>query len=442
MPIQMKAVPQNSGDQNGARGVNGIFLGVHEVFNSSEQDDYLRERASRWNVSGPSGCQLQLHDLPPVHQEDELCLGANAKVTEEAVEAFRACAGRIMDYYFPPIGNETVVQDILAFTDKPYRSHPPGTGVVIRRTSRAVFFFIDPSVRVEADGTTVTNIRVTRYQPQTRLVAASPIDEAKILTKIYGLFASLLPGPAGTVAKFGVGLLSMILDNAGSSGPSWSAMKVMMRQVVREELVMNDLEYIQAHYESIKKWSDIQYLPNRKNASKKELLDMLLPQINLVSCDINLLLQTNHRISGFGLLLLGVDIYLSLLQEQKSLGYEADICKAGDQWATSMLKVWEDVQKDRHDQITVTRYSYGVYEPSGTVVTCYYWAWTDNKTGESRGGRNGPWSAGGKDDRSESDCRANEQAYYHNTVLPLMVSTFGDPEATAKAWRAAALPRS
>lgn len=440
MPAQMKDIPQSSGDQKSTRGLNGISLGVHEVFNASEQDDYLRERFARWNVSGPPGYKPHLHDLPPVQQEDGLRLGANAKFTGEAVEAFRSCAGEVMDYYFPPIGNESVVQDILAFTSKPYHSHSPGTGVVIRRTNKAVLFYIDPSVHVEADGTSVTNIRVTGYQPKRFLAAASPIDEAKIATKILGQFAVLLPGPAGTIAKFGIGLMSMILDIAGSSGPSWSEITAMMRQVVREELITNDLEYIQADYESVKKWCDIQYLPNKEGKSKKELWEMLRPQIDLVSRDINLLLQTNHRIPGFGLLLLGVDMYLSLLQEQIFLGYDADIRKAGDQWATDMLEVWQQVQTDRHNQVQVKKYSYGVYAPPGDVITCYYWSWTDKKTNESKGSRNGPWQAGGKHDHSKSECQADAEAHYKNKVLPLMISTFGNPEATAKAWRTVALP--
>ncbi len=442
MTKQMKDVPQSSGDQNSTRGLNGISLGVHEVFNASEQDDYLRERFARWNVSGPPGYQPHLHDLPPVQQEDGLRLGSNAKVTGEAVEAFRACAGEVMDYYFPPIGNESVVQDILAFTSKPYHSHPPGTGVVIRRTNKAVLFYIDPSVHVEADGTSVTKIRVTGYQPNLLLVAASSIDEAKIVTEILGKFAELLPGPAGTVAKFGIELMSMILGQAGSSGPSWSEITAMMRQVVREELITDDLERIQADYASVKNWSDIQYLPNKnkEGKSKKDLWDMLSPQINLVSGDINFLLQSNHRVPGFGLLLLGVDMYLSLLQEQISLGYDANIQKAGDQWATSMLNVWEEVKKDRHDQIEVANHSYGVCEPSHTVITCYYWDWTDHKTGEHKGDRSGPWQAGGKNDHSESDCRADAEAHYQNTAFPLMISTFSDPEATSKAWRTVALP--
>ena len=153
-----------------------------------------------------------------------------------------------MDHYFPLTESESVVQDILAFTDRTYHSHPPGTGVVIRRTNKAVFFYIDPNVRVEADGTTVTNIQATRYISKSIHVAITSTDPALLLTKIFGLFVDLLPGPVGTAAKIGVALLSMILEEAGSSGPSWSEIQGMMREVVRDELVTNDLEYIQAHY--------------------------------------------------------------------------------------------------------------------------------------------------------------------------------------------------
>jgi hypothetical protein len=340
-----------------------------------------------------------------------------------------------MDHYFPALAGETVVEDTLTFTKEAYHTYPPGTPVVIRRTNKAVLFYIDPSVHVDADGTSVRSIRTSGSWSPVMLFALSPIDQAKIVTKIYGAFASFLPGPAGTVAKAGVGLVNMILGMAGSNGPSWSDITAMMRQMVREELVTNDLEYIQADYESVKKWAEIQFLPNQKSKPKEELWNMLRPQIDLVSRDINLLLQTNHRIAGFGLLLLGVDVYLGLLQEQIMLGYDADIRKAGEEWATSMLKVWEEVQKDRHAQIVYNKYSYGVYVPPGDVVTCEYWCWTDKKTKDSRGDRHGPWQAGGKPDRSESNCRADGEGRFRNIVLPQMITTFGDPETTAKAWK-------
>mgnify|MGYP001565528815 CR=1 FL=1 len=432
----MKDVPQIGNYQSRTRGLNGISLGVHEVFDASEQENYLRERFVSWNVSGPLGFHPHLRDLPPVHQEDGLRLGANAKVTGKVVEVYRACAGNVMDHYFPLTESESVVQDILAFTDRTYHSHPPGTGVVIRRTNKAVFFYIDPNVRVEADGTTVTNIQATRYISKSIHVAITSTDPALLLTKIFGLFVDLLPGPVGTAAKIGVALLSMILEEAGSSGPSWSEIQGMMREVVRDELVTNDLEYIQAHYESIKKWSDIQYLPNKESKSEEELWPMLRPQIDIVSQDINLLLQSNHRKQGFGLLLLGVNLYLSLLQEQISLGYKAEIRKSGDQWATDMLKVWEEVKKERHDQIKVVLREKSTYNPyDHDVTTVYYWVWTDQKTNVSRGDSSGPWVAGHKNDRSESDCRADALRHYENFVLPSMRKTFGDPEAAAKAWR-------
>jgi hypothetical protein len=435
MTTAIQPIPSASITPAIEHGVNGISLGVHEVFSAAEQRDYLAKRFARWNVGGPPGLEPHLRELPPVHQGSALRLSPAAKITETELSDFRDCARSAMDHYFPPIGNETVIEDTLTFTKEVYHTYPPGTAVVIRRTTNAELFFINPSVQVEADGSVVTNIRTAGSWAPLLLFAASPIDEAKIVTKIYGMFASLLPGPAGSVAKAGLELVNMILGMAGSNGPSWSEITAMMRAMVREELVTNDLEYVQADYESVKKWADIQYLPNRSHKSKDELWNMLRPQIDLVSRDINLLLQTNHRIAGFGLLLLGVDTYLGLLQEQIMLGYDADIRKAGDQWATSMLKVWEEVQKDRHAQIVFNKYSYGVYVPPGDVITCEYWCWTDKKTKESRGDRNGPWQVGGKPDRSETDCRANAEGRYRNIVLPNMIQTFGDPETTAKAWR-------
>jgi hypothetical protein len=425
-----------------AKGVNGISLGVHKVFEATEEGSYLQKRFAHWNLSAPPGYKPHVHDLPPVYPEESLArLQPSAQVREKELQGFRECAAAVMDYYFPLIGNESVVKDTHTFTKEPYLLHPAGTAVVIRRTSKAILFFIDPSVHVECDGSVVSSITTL---PQQRmklwLAATGDVEQAKIATKILSTFALLLPEPGGAIAKCGLGLVDMILGTAGSSGPSWDEIKEMMREVVREELVTNNLEFVQADYESVMKWSHIQYLPNREGKSKDELWNMMRPQIDTVGKDINLLLQTNHRIPGFGLLLLGVDMYLGLLQEQISLGYDAKLREAGEEWATSMLKVWEEVQEHRHEQITVTQHSYGVAEPSHTAITCYYWQWTDNKTGESKGSRSGPWQAGGKHDHSESDCRADAEARYQSIVFPEMVKTFGDPVATAKAWRNVRVP--
>ncbi len=135
-----------------------------------------------------------------------------------------------------------------------------------------------------------------------------------------------------------------------------------------------------------------------------------------------------------------MDLYLALLQEQMWLDYAVDIRQAGEQWATSMLDVWKEVQKDRHDQISVTKYSYGVVV-ARDVMTCYFWQWADKKTGETRGTRSGPWQAGGKHDNSETDCRGNAEYHYQQIVFPRMIRTFGDPDKTAEAWRMVRVPQ-
>lgn len=423
-----------------AHGVNGISLGIHEVFDRTQEAAYLRARHERWNIGGPPGFEPRLRALPPIHDRQLLHLATHAKVAMHDVDELQQCAHAVMDHYFPPVGDEAVLEDTFTFTAAPFEHFPAGTAVVVRRTNKAVLFYLNPNVHVDADGHAVRSIRTTGAWAPPMRFAASPVDEAKIVMKIYGSFASLLPGPVGTIAKAGIELVNMILGMAGPSGPSWTEIQSMMREVVRDELITNDLEFVQAHLEKVKKWAEIQYLPNRSHKSKEQLWQMLLPQIDLVTNDINLLLQSNHRIPGFGLLLLGVDTYMGLLQEQVMLGYDANIRKAGDQWATSMLTVWAEVQKHRHDQIVFEKPSYAVFLPPDDVMTAEYWRWIDRKTGEVRGDRNGPWQAGGKPDRSEEGCRHDAEARYEGIILPRMIRTFGDPEATAKAWRTVRVP--
>lgn len=423
-------------------GENGLFLAVHQVFDEAIKNAYLKKRFDHWNIVGPPGYREHLHDLPPVYPNDALpAINSDTQIAKELTR-YRECAKKILDHYFPPIGDETTIEDTVTCTNKPYHSHPTGTPVVIRRTNKALVFYINPNVHVEVEGNAVLSAKTIQDIPQKteRFTSNDSIGDAQTITKILSQFTSLIPGPEGKAIKFGVDLLSSLLGIAGSSGPSWADITALMREVVREELITNDLEHVQADYSTVKKWSDVQYLPNKDTKTKEELWAMLRPQIDVVSNDINLLLQQNHRLSGFGLLLLGVDLYLSLLQEQASLGYSADIRAAGSQWASDMLNVWDEVQKDRHSQISVKKYSYGVPDPTHYVITCYYWQWKDNKTGETKGDRSGPWQAGGKHDHSESDCRADAEAHYNQKYLPDMISKFGDPTVTADAWKNAKIP--
>lgn len=431
--------PKNDTQQN-TRGLNNLCIGVHKVFSSAEQEDYLKKRFDLWNISSPEEFRPATRDLPPVYKEENLSLDQNAKISSRVVDAFRVCAKGVMDYYFPLIGNEVVAEDILAFTSEPYHAFPTGTAVVIRRTNKAEFFYIDPSVHVDSNGTSVVNIQAISYQQKPILYKDGSGSNGNIVTTILGDLTELLPGPFGPLVKIGVELIDFALGEAGDSGPSWTDIKNLMRQVIREELITNDLEYIQGDYEEVKRWIDVTYSPNKKRLPKAELWNMLRPYIDLVLHDISLLIQHNHRLPGFGLLLLGVGIYLGLLQEQISLGYQADIRKAAGQWATDMLAVWEEVKTDRHAQIVVTKYSYSVYVPTGDVITCYYWNWLDKKTNESRGDRSGPWQAGGKDDHSEADCRNDAERHFQAEVLPLMSSSFANPDATAEAWKKVCIP--
>ncbi len=424
---------------NGLAGnMNNLLLGIAEVFDKSEEASYLEYRFKQWNVRAPSGYAPHLHELPEMCSAEKLPrLGEQERELKQEIDRRRKCMTSTLDFYFPLFDGETVKEDFFSFLVAPFASYPPGTVVARRTTNKAVMFAVVPEWRFDLKARTLAavapRVLLAKAGPGPQLLQAG--QEVKLITGILTAFAGALPGPWGAGAKCGVGLLSAILGMAGDGGPSWDDIKKMMREVLREELITNDLEHIQAAYESVKRWSDITYLPNKQSGkSQEELWDMLSPQINLINQQISLLLQKNHRLPGFALLLLGVPMYLSLLQEQVALSYKADIKKAGNDWAGDMLQVWKEIQDDRKNQLRTVKYSYGVAEPSHTVITCYYWSWEDQKSGESKGSRSGPWQAGGKHDDSEARCKADAEQHYQ-AVLQEMIKTFADPQALAQSWR-------
>lgn len=418
-------------------GMNNLLLGVAEVFNKKEKAAYLKSRFGKWNIKSPVGYSPHLHELPVMCSPENLpVLGGVRASLKRELEKRMQCLKSNLDFYFPLLKGEDVKEDYYSFLTEPFASYPPGTVVAKRTTNKAVMFAVVADWRFDLEVRKLTRVypggAVKSGMGRQKMLRGG--EEIKLITSILGIFAGTLSGGAGIAAKIGVNLLSYVLGMAGSSGPSWGQMKDMMKEVVREELITNDLEHIQAAYESVKRWSDITYLPSKDAGKrKKELWNMLSPQINLVHQQISLLLQQNHRIPGFGLLLIGVSMYLALLQEQILLSYPAKIQEAGKQWADNMLKVWEEVQKDRHKQIQVKRSSYGVPEPSHTVITCFYWAWEDKKTGQFKGSRNGPWQEAKKNSH-EADCKKDAEKHYQD-VLHDMVKTFADPVTTAEKWR-------
>ena len=418
-------------------GMNNLLLGIADVFNKKEKALYLKSRFEKWNIQGPSGYSPHLHKLPIMCSPENLPIVGEGKASlKRELEKRKQCLQSNLDFYFPLLKGEKVKEDYYSFLTAPFASYPPGTVVAKRTTNKAVMFAVVADWRFDLEVRKLTNV-FPRVAPKSEILSQKMLgagEEIKLLTSILGIFAGTLSGGAGVAAKIGVNLLSYVLGMAGSSGPSWSQMKDMMKQVVREELITNDLEHVQAAYESVKRWSDITYLPNKSaGKTKKELWNMLSPQINLVHQQISLLLQQNHRIPGFALLLLGVSMYLALLQEQISLSYPAKIQDAGMQWADDMVKVWKEVQNDRYKQIKVKRYSYSVPEPSHTVITCFFWSWEDKKSNQSKGSRNGPWQEAKKNSH-EADCRKDAEKHYQDVLLD-MVNTFADPVVTAAKWR-------
>jgi NRPS condensation-like uncharacterized protein len=105
--------------------VNGIFLGVHKVFDTKSTDDYLAKRFTHWNIPAPPGYKPRVRELAPIYTKEELAeLRPKAQVTDRQIDGVRKCATGIMDHYFPLLQGETVVEDLYTFTKEAYASHP------------------------------------------------------------------------------------------------------------------------------------------------------------------------------------------------------------------------------------------------------------------------------------------------------------------------------
>jgi|GEM_PF-1895716 len=407
--------------------MHGLLLGVSAVFDNNEEKTYLTFRQSIWNLPSPTEPRLQ--ELPLICKPEKLPTIEDPERRQELNERKR-CISSALDYYFPLFEGEEVREEVHSYLIEQFGPCPPGTAAVVRTTNMAVMYAVVSGWQVDLAALRLKQVPVP-------LALESPVPsslkggEAQLLADILISWADLLTGPAGALVKTGIALLSYALGKAGEQGPSWEDMKKMIREVVREELITNDLEHVHAAYQSLQHWSDIEYLPRKRTrrVTHEELWRMLEPKAHEIDKKLSLLIEPNHRLPGFALLLFGVSMYLSILQEQRALGYANDITKAAERWASEMLKVWEEVKADRHRRITVKRYAYERWT-GWSYTTYYYWAWKDEKTGVTK-----PFPDEEKDNTHEDECRRDADRYFKEEVLPLTSKQFGNPEAMAEKWR-------
>src|SRR5512146_1870526 len=342
--------------------VNNLKLGVAEVFDPSEKTAYLEFRFSKYLADSPSREALVLSELPRVFPAEQLPVWDKATLKQNQVEDHKACLRKAIDYYFPLYPGEKVREDTFSLLSESLGAAEAGSPVLLRTTNKARMFAIARDWKISLPERMLAYAPSVEASPSVLLQAKGP-DVAGVVTKVIACFAD---GFKGDYIKLGIDLITLAFGFASGSGPSWSDQLEMIRQVVREELISNDLEKINADFSSLNDWNETTYRPMKQSTPQDipllqtMIADQLSPRGPVLS-NLNLLLQEEHRISGFPLLMIGVPLYLALLQEAINLGMPENIHKAGGEWADRMLKSWDNLKKYRKNNITVQKFQYGVY---------------------------------------------------------------------------------
>ncbi len=386
--------------------IHNLLLAIAEVFDPNEADSYLEFRYRICQPDPENAEALQPVGLPRTCPPSDLPAAGTP-----AAAALQSAAGS----FFPLFAGEEVRDDVFACLAEPFHSAAAGSPVLIRKTNKAVLLAI---ARSEGPALALQAPILTAAAP--RVYA----DAAQVITKILSCFAAALPGPEGKIAKVGIELLSMALGLAGDRGPSCDQMLAMIRVVVREELVTNDLEWISARFAAIKGWINDTYLP-AKRASQPDMARLrnhIDEQARPLLTDLNALLMKNHRNAGFPLLMIGVPIYLSLLQESLSLGVPQDLHTAGVTWAKNVLSAWADLKQYRLDNIVVKESHYASGCPPFMLIH-YDYRWTDKVESCAAG----PF-------KNEKACRRSASSHYDDVINRLKID-FADPDATAAGWQ-------
>ncbi|WP_108867804.1 hypothetical protein [Aquimarina aquimarini] len=420
-------------------GVNNYVLGVSSVFDTSQVQNYLKFRFGQWDLKAPFDFSPKLSELPPVVSTEELPeIETLGEELQKEIRYRKSCIESNIDFYFPLQEKEKVEKDILTIIKEEAKGCPAGTVIWIRKTNLAEYFALAGDWQFDVTKPKLTSRVVKNTSLETPKLKRPVVlrDDIKAVTTVLDVFAEMIPGPA----NYGIKLLSFALGQAGSSsGPSWDEIYGMVRTIVREELIAEGLRTIQANFSALTDWSNDHYLPqkNKKRVKNAKLQELLEPQMKPMLDDLNKLITTEYRISGFVLLLQGVNMYLTMLQEKISIDAPADVRGAANTWSARMLEVWGEVKEERKNKIVVKRFSYAV--PVGhDAVTQYYYAYIDEHTGEKFGSRNGPWQESKGGEAKDGATKAAEKHW--EEVLATMKKDLADPDNTARKWKNILVP--
>lgn len=417
-------------------GINNYILGIPTVFDKSKIQEHLDFRFGQWNVIAPFKFSPELSILPPVIPEALPQISTLEKGVQKELQLRKNCIENNMNFYFPLLEKEKIEEDTLTITSKATANYPKETIIWIRKTNLAVYFAIAADWQFDIIQSKLTTKSIENLNDLHPVLYRSAKSDEGIETvrKVLDLFASAFPGPE----KYGIKLLSLALGLANSdSGPSWDEIYAMIRTIVREEIIKDSLTKIHSEFTALAEWSNDHYLPlkNKKRTKNKKLLDLLEPKMNPMLKNLSLLTEPQYRIPGFVLLLQGINMYLTLIQEKLSIGGSTrNIRSIANDWANEMLRIWAEVKEHRASEIVVEKKSHSKPLADKSIVTIEYYIILDKHTGHKTGDRNGPWTVNGKNSKAKDN--ANEELIKHRrNVLATLTRNLADPDKTASKWR-------
>lgn len=428
-------------------GIHNYELGISNVFDASKKEEYLKFRADQWNVQSPSGkftpelstlpLTIENGSLPQISSlEDEL---------RKDISLRKKCIQNNMDFYFPLHENETIKKDTLTLVNQKEEKYPPGTAILIRETNYAQYFAIAKDWKFDTKEQKLINdsVNKTTLRSAPLLITSDEKKSIQEITSILKSFSSFIPGPA----KYGLQLFAFALGKASSNnGPSLEDINNMVRATIRKELVKDKLKSIHSKFSSVIEWVEDHYIPlkNKKRTRKSKLLNKLENdlQIEPFLKELKNLLQPGYRIPGFVLLLQGINMYLTIIQEKNSLGgVTRDIRDIAKDWTKDMLKVWGEVKDDRKSKLEVKKHSYSkIAADKSTVITHSYYVIHDQLTGNTIGDKNGPWKDDGKSSNAKEEAE-NRLISRKREVINELSAKLGDPDKTAENWKNIWIPQ-
>ncbi len=310
----------------------------------------------------------------------------------------------------PPLGDETVLSDLVTILKADYLGRPAGTAVLKRVTDRADLYYLSAFATAQRSGV------VTFKKPPELAVQHIPflgIGETIVVT----LLMELAKGLAGQIGKgIGAQLLCAIFPQGNQI--DYKALLEDLAKTVANANTEQTVNEQGGKINGIVNDINTYYIQRKSSAPKEELYNYLLSRHCSLNESLGILRQTEFMKKGIATFVSGAEIDFTLYQE---MAIEDPQASDPDQSSNmeSLRKAVTDsaayVADTVHTIITDT-----VNTRTSQISEPYNDAWSDGNVCKSRyyyfdsetHKRYGPYEQCGKKDHPEARCKKDRDGYF------------------------------